>query len=193
MNSNQAAVASSHNLLPLQEPDWIRSDAVASPLFTDVISHWLLDANSLTDRLRVMHAEHFNLQLLSWQQALPLASECTLLKVSDAHNVWVREVVLCNGQTPLIFARSVITGNDASLMQTLNGLGKESLGGYLFNSPNVIRGEMQIARVTNDMLILEPFLAAGLPLAEGYWARRCLYQIGLARLLVNEIYSPSVF
>ena len=84
------------------------------------IRPWLYDHGSLTRRLVQAVGAGFHVQLLGQTYGLPEPDEAHQLSLSPDEVVLLREVLLKDGETPLVYARSVIpqmtiTGDQAYL------------------------------------------------------------------------------
>jgi chorismate lyase len=149
---------------------------------------WLLDSGSLTQRVRSLCGKQpFRVRVLSQRYRCSSTAEATVLKIRPGLRVLDRQVQLCRGEEPLVYARSLLpvtlfTGRQ----QRLKFQGSRSLGATLFADPTVTRGELQIAQIA----------AEHIPGAEGaaeVWGRRSVFRIQGKPLLVAEFYLPRLF
>jgi chorismate--pyruvate lyase len=149
---------------------------------------WILDAASLTQRVRrFCGGGSFNVRVLDLSYRHARLAEARLLGISPGLRVLDRQVQLCRGEEPLVYARSLLpvtlfTGRQ----QRLKFQGSRSLGAALFADPTVTRGELQVAYVA----------AAHIPGADGaaeVWGRRSVFRIQGKPLLVAEFYLPQLF
>jgi chorismate lyase len=149
---------------------------------------WLLDPGSLTQRVRALCGKRpFRVRVLSQRYRCSSTAEATVLKIRPGLQVLDRQVQLCRGEQPLVYARSLLpvtlfTGRQ----QRLKFQGSRSLGATLFADPTVTRGELQVAQVA----------AENIPGAEGVaevWGRRSVFRIQGKPLLVAEFYLPKLF
>lgn len=154
---------------------------------------WLLDAGSLTGRLRRTCQGCFAVRVIDegWQR--PRRDEARLLGMRPARLGWVREVqLLCNG-VPWVFARTVIP------LRTLSGaqrrliqLGDRPLGAFLFADPGMQRASVEIARILAGQAMFEQ-ATAGLGVGPGeIWGRRSVFRVGGKPLLVTEVFLPAL-
>ncbi len=152
---------------------------------------WLDEPGSLTARLRQIARDGLQVRVLHerWGRAWP--DENARLGSQAMRWHWLREVLLCNGQTPYVYARSVIP------LQSLRGplsrlrqLGRQPLGSLLFGRYPVVRGAIEVARVGHCSRLGQRALAQG---ARPEWARRSVFHIGGRPLLVTEVFlSPLI-
>jgi chorismate--pyruvate lyase len=151
---------------------------------------WILDGDSLTQRVRALCGQRtFRVQVLQLSYRYASTAEAALLHLRPGIRVLEREVQLCCGSTPLIYARSLIpvtvfTGR----AQRLKFQGSKSLGATLFSDPSVTRGALQIAALP----------AAHIPGAQAVaqtlvWGRRSVFHLQGQPLLVAEFYLPQLF
>lgn len=131
------------------EPHWqvrARLRRADLPLGLD---QWLLNAGSLTRRLRRACGGCFRVQVLDQFWGLPLPSEARLLQLSSGRYAWIREVQLLCAEQPWVFARTVVpTATLQGRGRRLQRLGARPLGQVLFTAPGIRRGAVQIARIT---------------------------------------------
>lgn len=148
---------------------------------------WLDEPGSLTRRLTALSAGRFAVEVLAegWQ---PLrADECAALACPAGSAGWVREVLLCGGGTPWVFARSV--ASRAALQQepfALDRLGQQPLGHLLFSDRAFTRGAIECCH----------YPAPALPAAQqqaGLLARRSLFRRGALGILVAEVFLPALW
>lgn len=165
-------------------------DTVPTPLAA--LNDWLFDQGSLTQRLTQLCTEAFTVQVLAegWQTLT--ADECQTLKVANNSCGWVREVFLCNGQQPWVFARSV--ASQAELESSgfdISQLGTRSLGELLFSHQAFSRGVMHICQLPCQQL---PRIAQQQTNNQSHvWARRSCFQKDALGVLVAEVFLPKLW
>lgn len=149
---------------------------------------WLyVDKGSLTRRLTELAGGSFSVTPLAegWQALR--ADECDALGVPENSQGWVREVYLRGHQQPWVFARSVAARS--ALEQSgldLPHLGNRSLGELLFSDPAFARGPLEARRYPPEWLPQEVRQAQ-------LWARRSCFTQGDLRVLVAEVFLPSLW
>lgn len=162
------------------DANWLPANQVLLPA---AIAPWLLEPASLTARLKA-HCQQFRLSLLAERQSrlpehltpsLPdVTTECTR-----------REVLMwCNG-LPAVYAQSWLPHQSKVQLQQLQNLGTQPLGELLFQYPDLQRSPIEIARLSLPRPSAE--IAAG-----EYWARRSVFSVAGAPLLVAEVFLPVV-
>ncbi|MBL8259405.1 MAG: chorismate lyase [Candidatus Competibacteraceae bacterium] len=154
---------------------------------------WLLDAGSLTRRVRHACSGQFRVRVLDQRWARPGRDEARALRLRWDARAWTREVqLLCDGR-PWVFARTVIPEKTLrGRGRRLTALGTKPLGAVLFADPGVRRGPVEIARiVAGQRLHRRAFADLGGP-PEAIWGRRSVFRIDGAPLLVAEIFLPAL-
>jgi len=140
--------------------------------------YWLHDQRSLTAQLRQLSGGQLTVELLNQRVGLPNSSEQRQLQLAPRQWAMVREVILCGGGQPWVFARTVVP------LQTLSGplrhlrqLGSRPLGEALFAQPTLLRSSFEIAdcrRFTTS--------------AGAHWGRRSRFTVLGRPLLVAEVF-----
>lgn len=189
----------------MQLPFWRKSEQIFSLLPTDVKS-WLLDSDSLTQRL-IKHAKQhdygqFRVKVVAQQCARPQVDEAKRLGIKTRENALIREVVLYAGDSPLVFARSVIPYSTLTGEQRiLANLGNRSLGAFLFAQPTLHRDPIEIAQLRSNkerftQIIMQK--VHGLEAAQTQdivelWARRSVFSLKQKSLMVYEVFLPDLW
>lgn len=152
------------------------------------LSQWLTDPRSLTLKLRSL-CPQLQVRILSERWEKPSTSEAIKLGLSGSQKAWIRTVTLNCGETPLVYARTVIPhchpGNPWFVLKLL---GDRPLGEILFQKHQVERSEFEISR---QMLANWPYLTAILQektTQDISYARRCLFQEKGHPLLLTEAF-----
>ena len=156
---------------------------------------WLRDRNSLTSRLQARGA--FTLRVLKEGLGMPTLNEAVALGLRRRQIAWIREVALyCDGE-PVVFAHTVLPYRPrGALTRWLARLGHRSLGALLFSHAGSTRGPLASRRLDpRDALFARAVAAMNLssPAAPAIlWARRSSFSFGRQRVLVTEVFSPSL-
>lgn len=153
---------------------------------------WLTDHGSLTLRLRERFPG-FNVLRLRQSVARPFHDETAAVGLGDLQPAMVREVLLRSGTTPLVFAHTVIPlAGLRGPWQALAGLGNRSLGLALFTNPRVARFPLEYRHLNHR----HPLFRAARPHLSGsataLWARRSQFALAGHRLLVTEVFLPTL-
>ena len=105
----------------------------------------------------------------------------------------IREVQLLCGETPWVFARTVIPVRTLTGAQRrLAWLGSRPLGAYLFADPAMQRGPVELVCIRPGA---EMYQAAVKSLADhpgSLWGRRSLFRLAGKPLLVCEMFLPAI-
>ena len=176
----------------LSTPDSNRERWRTTATENSALNNWLFDQGSLTQRLTQLCRHTFRVQVLyeGWQ--ILTNSECQALNIAHNSCGWVREVFLCDGVTPWVFARSV-AGQSALQASGFNmeQLGTRSLGQLLFSHPAFNRGEMYITQSPCNQL---PEIAQQQAMAQSHlWARRSCFIKNTLGVLVAEVFLPKLW
>jgi len=158
------------------------------------LREWLTLGTSLTTTLRE-RSNHFTVRKLHQHLAFPLPDECDVLNLPHHEQVHEREVLLyCDG-APVVFAHTVMPFLNAHAdWPAFHDLGEQSLGALLFDDPLVTRGDLQFTHLPSKHLLQQRIYSA-LPseqIESRLHARRCLFQRNHSRMLVTEVFLPSI-
>lgn len=178
--------------MSITAPKTLTSNWQTTPTHCAELNDWLFDQGSLTQRLTQLCSSAFTVKLLAegWQTLT--ADECQTLHISDGSCGWVREVLLCDGAKPWIFARSV--ASQAALSSSdfdISQLGTRSLGAILFSQPAFERGAMYIRHLPSQEL---PAQVQSLTQQHTMvWARRSCFTKNTLGVLVAEVFLPQLW
>jgi len=176
----------------LHQPVWHQATSLFLTRAPTLIRPWLIDKQSLTARLRCACTAQFRVQLLDEQWTRIPLSERRALGLGGDKKAYVRQVHLYCGDTPWVYARTVIP--QQSLRGKLYGLtklGNKSLGSVLFAEPTMQRGLMEIAHVSADSLLYTTALGKQDASGDAIWGRRSVFNLFGGNLLVNEFFLPA--
>lgn len=153
---------------------------------------WLTNHGSLTQLLRERFPD-FNVRQLRQATALPFFDEAGPLGLRRHERAMVREVLLRSGAEALVYAHTVIPA--ASLRgswRKLAGLGNRSLGSALFADPRVERFPLAYRRLDRRHPLYHAAAPHSASPSTSLWARRSLFALDGHRLMVTEVFLPSV-
>lgn len=155
-----------------------------SPSPANDVHSWLLEAGSLTQRLRSRYGNAFGVVLLQQRLGLPFAEERMALSLRPGAKAVIREVALMAGQSPVILARSIIPHETVQYADPrLSRLGDQPLGEILFTHPELGRSTLEWSRVS----LRAPWAA------QSVMGRRSLYTLSQSfPLLVAEFFLPEL-
>ncbi|WP_404376311.1 chorismate--pyruvate lyase family protein [Vreelandella aquamarina] len=179
-----APVLSAPAFLPF--PQWLPV-AAAQPAMGAPWWQWVASTDSLTARLIAAgEPGAFRVRLLRQAIGLPQRDEALALGIAPRRYAWLREVALCIDDTPWVVARSV-----APLSQLqgkgLGKLGERSLGSWLFQQPDLVRGPLQATVHPPRFVEGQPGLAFA-----SVWGRRSVFQHAGLSLLVQEYFLSTM-
>ena len=167
---------------------WSGSTAGCEP----ALEPWLRDHGSLTLRIR-QRCHEFRVRNLFDGMAPAPRDETALLGVPARRRVYTREVFLIADRRPVVFAHSVVAAHHLrGAWQSLQHLGDRSLGSLLFTHPLVRRRPLHYRALKPADLLYRRALAFDAP-AGPHWARRSLFMLHDAPLLVTEVFLPDIF
>lgn len=155
-------------------------------------SHWLTDEGSLTQRLQASCAR-FSVENVRQRWGRPQSDEAMLLRLRRGECTWLREVTLCCAGRPVVFASSVLPRRSLrGAWRDLGRLGARPLGAALFADPRVCRTPLAYCRLRpRDALFRRAAAMLG-TVPTALWARRSVFLLQRAPILVTEVFLPGV-
>lgn len=173
-------------------PHSCRTHWLKTPLLSHPYRSWLVHQGSLTKRLQSRYAD-FSVQPVSLHYARPNREEAELLAHARRSQTLVREVVLTGGGEPVVFARSVLPPQSLKgAWRKLRTLGNQPLGATLFADRRVKRTAMSYKKLACHHPIYQRLRQTVAHPPATVWARRSIFQLNHARILVMEIFLPAV-
>lgn len=156
------------------------------------LAPWLRDRGSLTQRIQ-QRCTSFAVRGVRSGLARIALDEATLLGVASQHLAYSREVFLCADGRPVVFAHSACARQHLrGAWSAVSGLGSRPLGALLFAHPLVERRPLHY-KVLRSAHPLYQRAAAELGNPPGrLWARRSLFYLYGAPLLVTEVFLPEI-
>lgn len=166
---------------------WNRSAFGCGPL----LNPWLHDHGSLTQRIQ-QRCERFSVHPVRSGLARIARDEAALLGIREHQLAYSREVFLHADDKPVVFAHSACAPQHLhGVWASLGGLGNRSLGSMLFTHPLVERQPLCF-KALRKRHPLHQRVATMMPVPELLWARRSLFILHDAPLLVTEIFLPQI-
>ncbi len=157
-----------------------------------VYRNWLVDDGSLTRRLQ-LRCRDFMVRPARLVNAKPQADEAQLLSCASRKRALLREVQLHCGGEPVVFAHSVLPFDSLrGAWQGLGRLGNKPLGGALFADSRVTRAPLQFKKLTKHHPLYLRATAHLQVLPDALWARRSVFRLHHAAILVTEVFLPRV-
>ena len=156
------------------------------------LREWLTDSGSLTKRLQSVSEQAVNVELLhyDWHTALP--EESLFLQQPLRRIQLEREVLLCDGDRPEIYARTIIPQSTYQVLPSrFDNLGTKPLGQMLFDEPTLSRSDIEVACLTSQHWLYQ-LATEWLDIRPDIlWARRSCFYLNGNPVLVCEIFLPS--
>lgn len=175
------------------EPLWRPAHRLSRAGIPEKYLPWLLDPASLTERIVNHCGGNFRVRLLDQRRTRPLRNEAEALGMRAATRAIVRQVQLVCGDTPWVYARTIIPSKTfARRSHRFTTLGARSLGAMLFADPSMKRGEVEIACLTSSDQLYHVATRELRDKPETIWGRRSLFQLGGKPLLVCEFFLPDI-
>ena len=188
MNLSAAGVAANNAEDPKHRPTPELSGSPPKALLP-----WLFDTGSLTERMRSHCGVDFRLDFLGRRYARPLAPEVHTLELPPRRYALIRQVLLCCGQAPWVFARSVMP------FPTLRGanrriarLGKRPLGDVLFSNADLRRCAISISPLQRGSPMHDMCVRALARDPGRAWLRQSLFRIHTKPLLISEVFLSEI-
>jgi chorismate--pyruvate lyase len=153
---------------------------------------WLHDHGSLTQRIQ-QRCDRFSVQPVRSGLARIAFDEATILGIAPHHLAYSREVFLLADGKPVVFAHST-TANEhlRGAWKAMSGLGNRSLGSLLFTHPLVIRQPLRFKALRSHHPLYRSATQHLEDASDTLWARRSLFTLYDAPLLVTEVFLPGV-
>jgi chorismate lyase len=172
--------------IKLSQPDAWRQMPLAGPMRS-----WLTYRGSLTSRI-IEHFAHFNLVRLSQHLGHPNRDEHRALALRRGELAVIREVLLRDGSTPLVFAHTAANPRDLrGAWRGLSRLGSRPLAEMLFQDPTVVRKPMEYRQLRSTHPLALSVQQRQLP-SHNLWARRSVFLKAGRPLLVTEVFLPVI-
>ena len=176
-----------------RESRWQFEARVFNYVVPEGMACWLFDPASLTARLVAACEQHFRVQVLSQAWGTPLHNEARRLGMRERQAALIREVLLYCGDTPWVFARTVIpratlTGKE----KYLANLGSKPLGAVLFADPHMHRDQFEVACIQAGEYLYAKATWHSSKKPKQVWGRRSAFYLSDKPLLVNEIFLPAI-
>ena len=167
---------------------WYRRHQLFNQSIQPSLLPWLFDASSLTARLIDLCGDDFSVRVISQRWQLLDAEEASAMSLNDVRSALVRQVLLCCGDRPLVYARTVIPVTTIKGAQRrYANMGNRPLGAMLFADRTMRREEVQVAvlPVSHEA---NQFIKADEPV----WGRRSVFRVADKPLLVSEYFLSDL-
>ncbi len=153
---------------------------------------WLHDHGSLTQAIQ-QRCGRFAVQVVRSNLARIAYEESALLGSKPQQLAWSREVFLFADGQPVVFAHSTCAANHLrGTWGAIKGLGSKPLGAMLFAHPQIERKPLCFKALRRH----HPLYRSASKILSGdagqLWARRSLFYLNGAPLLVTEVFLPEI-
>lgn len=181
-------------MFPLTLPtNWLNASTQAQAIQHIPAQDWIQSESSLTVRVKELGIA-FSLQVLNQSEQSLTQEQQKQLATNDTSAIF-REVLLKQGNVPLVYAQTVIpkstvTGTEKMLAE----LGNQPLGQVLFQSPQAVRSDIEFAEVAPNTQLgqyIEHELEQ--PITNSCYIRRSNFLLNNKPLLVCECFLPALF
>ena len=153
---------------------------------------WLHDHGSLTQRIQ-QRCARFTVQPVRSGLAHIAHDEATILGIAPHHLAYSREVFLFADGKPVVFAHSTCASEHLrGAWKAMSGLGNRSLGSLLFTHPLVIRQPLRFKALRSHHPLYRSATQTSGVAPNTLWARRSLFTLHGAPLLVTEVFLPEI-
>lgn len=151
---------------------------------------WLAEPGLLTARVRAVCGPGMRLRLLGLRPA-PFEPEWQLRMGIGDRGCLLRDVEIGCHEARWVFARSVFPDSTVSQHPWLRELGDTGLGEYLAQVGEVRRETLEYCELRPGHALFAA-AAQGADLAGPLWARRAVYRLVDAPILVQEVFLPAL-
>lgn len=156
------------------------------------IAPWLNDCGSLTQRIQ-QHCECFAVHPVRSGLARIAFDEAALLGIAPQQLAWSREVFLYADNRPVVFAHSACARQDLrGAWSAVRSLGNKPLGALLFAHPLVERNPLHYKALRGTHMLYQRAAVVLSHPPDRLWARRSLFYLQGAPLLVTEVFLPEI-
>lgn len=156
------------------------------------LATWLHDHGSLTRRIQ-QRCAHFTVRNVHSGLARIALDEAVLLGIAPQHLAYSREVFLYADDQPVVFAHSACDRQHLrGAWAAVRGLGNKPLGALLFAHPLVERKPLHYKSLRSTHPLYQRAAAVLSNPPDRLWARRSLFYLHGAPLLVTEVFLPEI-
>jgi chorismate lyase len=153
---------------------------------------WLRDRGSLTQRIQ-QRCTHFGVHGVRSGLARIAPDESALLGIAPQQLAYSREVFLYADGQPVVFAHSAFAhAHLRSAWSAVRTLGNNPLGALLFAHPLVERKPLHYQALRNTHPLYQRAVKELKDPPHRLWARRSLFYLHDAPLLVTEVFLPGI-
>lgn len=169
---------------------WIDAETLARAEMPAALRAWLTYSGLLSARMRELFGERYALHVVRERQT----SECSAALARMAcpsGAALVRDIEIVNGERRALFAQTCIPTMTLQSQPWLGRLGTNSLGETLARVASVHRGPLEFRQISGSDELLAAATADQF-VHDSLWARRSVFAIEGAPLLVTEVFLPEL-
>lgn len=156
------------------------------------LAPWLRDRSSLTQRIQ-QRCTRFAVRGVRTGLARIALDESALLGIAPQQFAYSREVFLYADGQPVVFAHSALAHEHLrSAWLAVRALGNKPLGALLFAHPLVERKPLHYKALSNSHPLYQRAVKVLKVPPHRLWARRSLFYMHDAPLLVTEVFLPGI-
>lgn len=153
---------------------------------------WLHNHGSLTQRIQ-QRCDMFSVRNVYAGLSTANTDEVALLNISRPQQVYARNVFLYADGKPVVFAHSVVAARHLQrAWHALQHLGNRPLGALLFSHPLVQRAPLRYKLLKRDQPLYRQAASVLEVPPPRLWARRSVFTLHGAALLVTEVFLPQI-
>lgn len=169
-----------------------RTSWLKKPITAGQYHHWLINAGSLTARLKQRYAD-FQVQTVAVGYAKPFIDEAAMLAAPVHRHALIREVLLLGDGQAVVFAHSVLPRSCLrGRWLGLSKLGNQPLGAKLFANPQVKRTPLSYKKLFHQHLLYQHTIKGLNNRPSFLWARRSIFSLSNANIMVTEVFLPQL-
>ena len=168
--------------------DWLRF----IPDIESGYAAWLQDHGSLTKRIQ-QRCEKFQVDNVYNGLSIASRDEMNILNIPRPQHIYTREVFLYADNKAVVFAHSVVAVPHLHhAWHAVQHLGNRPLGALLFSHPLVQRAQLRYKALKGNHPLYRQAALALNTLPPRLWARRSVFTLQGASLLVTEVFLPDI-
>ncbi len=172
----------------MRERDWLNFIPGMAPAYAT----WMHDHGSLTRRIQ-QNCVQFQVRNIFTGLSMASIDETSVLQLPRRQHIYTRDVFLYADGKPVVYAHSVVAARHLrGAWHTLQHLGSRSLGTLLFTHPLVKRAPLRYRSLKAGHLLYRQAIQLLDTSPAQLWARRSLFTLHGAPLLVTEVFLPEV-